>query len=982
MIRGITNDILKRVYDFSDMTNEELRCKFFQKLQECIDLCNNTADIMDWVEKEGIEIEVHKLLSLWLEDGTLNDLINIDLLNNLKTELETKINEKVDSETYQSELNNINSQLIAQENKLSELINSSVNYDTKSGVMVELDNSTKTGAKVISYIKNSIKSLELANSYSHNWFNNNVTGISLVNNKVSFNYSGTWSKNIIKITLPDEIIGKNVTFSFKANYSISTGSTTHVILGTTDYETVNNDFASCVSNENSFATYYNAHSGNATFIAKTNTLLISICPTGEATGAGTVELFDISVNEGVNALNYVPYEGYNIYSLNPILGIGEVIHKYENNHRYIFKGIEYNKGKEYCLFIPQSFKNLRVTLNSTETENVAKTIKNWGKFSAGFIYFTPPSTGKYYLDIWSNSADSEEITFTQVYLSVEYDERFVNYKSNNIVDLKSYDGKTVVVNKYNAPMTIQYFKKGLTLISDSSTFNIVTPEMFGAVGNGVIDDTKAINECFKNGNIIIMKNKYLVSKTEDVNIALKNQTIPISIRVPSNRKIFITGEIICNDKCNVFYVNGDNVEINGGTFVHGEISTAGNYQMGSIALNECTNINVQNVTSNNAIVTAFLCKYISTNNCISERTGSNTMNSAIGYHATQQSEMKNNTVLGCHNDGDLICFGNCIHVTIDGNKLFSASDYWTDTGSQGICLDTASFKCKVINNYAKGYYNPIDVKTWANGNIISNNVLYANKQGITIRRGEMNNLNNTDIISNNLIDLGNGNGSTSPVIGSESVGDYKTCGIYLEGVSNVLVTNNVIYSTINTDKAIFIMVNEVNENNSIKIVGNTFNNSYIEYQDNGRPVLYTKGVYIMANNSAIKNAELIIKNNLFKIDTINNEDIQILNLRYIKNVIISDNEIFGNKNISNISNCTNVYMSNNTGEVNNCLANISNTNVLMLTGNTIQNKNTTIEHLLTLTSVTKSVSNNNTIVTVNETLLDTGCANKNDLIVR
>ena len=54
----------------------------------------------------------------------------------------------------------------------------------------------------------------------------------------------------------------------------------------------------------------------------------------------------------------------------------------------------------------------------------------------------------------------------------------------------------------------------------------------------------------------------------------------------------------------------------------------------------------------------------------------------------------------------------------------------------------------------------------------------------------------------------------------------------------------------------------------------------------------------------------------------------------------------------------------------------------MVTGNTLQNKNTTIPHLLVLTSVTKSVSNNNTIVTTNETLVDTGCTNKNDLIVR
>lgn len=92
MIRGITEDILKRVYDFSEMTNEELRCKFFQKLQECIELCNNTSEIVEWLKNEGLEKEINELLNLWKEDGTLEELINMDLFNNLKSELIDKVN--------------------------------------------------------------------------------------------------------------------------------------------------------------------------------------------------------------------------------------------------------------------------------------------------------------------------------------------------------------------------------------------------------------------------------------------------------------------------------------------------------------------------------------------------------------------------------------------------------------------------------------------------------------------------------------------------------------------------------------------------------------------------------------------------------------------------------------------------------------------------------------------------------------------------
>lgn len=87
MIKGITEDILKKVYEFSEMTNEELNCKFFQKLEECIDLCNNSADILDWIKNEGVEDNVKEILNTWKDDGTLKEIVNNYILNNLKNEI-------------------------------------------------------------------------------------------------------------------------------------------------------------------------------------------------------------------------------------------------------------------------------------------------------------------------------------------------------------------------------------------------------------------------------------------------------------------------------------------------------------------------------------------------------------------------------------------------------------------------------------------------------------------------------------------------------------------------------------------------------------------------------------------------------------------------------------------------------------------------------------------------------------------------------
>lgn len=95
MIKGIAEDILKKVYNFSEMTNEELRCKFFQKLEECIELCNNNSDILDWIKNEGLEDNVKEILNTWKDDGTLKEIINNYIIINLKNELITEISKNL-----------------------------------------------------------------------------------------------------------------------------------------------------------------------------------------------------------------------------------------------------------------------------------------------------------------------------------------------------------------------------------------------------------------------------------------------------------------------------------------------------------------------------------------------------------------------------------------------------------------------------------------------------------------------------------------------------------------------------------------------------------------------------------------------------------------------------------------------------------------------------------------------------------------------
>lgn len=91
MIKPINETLLKRVYDFTCYTEEELRCKFIQKLEECICVCNSVSDIFNWIKEQGLTDEVKKLFDEAIADGTIEKIINFDKYNTLENTLTNKI---------------------------------------------------------------------------------------------------------------------------------------------------------------------------------------------------------------------------------------------------------------------------------------------------------------------------------------------------------------------------------------------------------------------------------------------------------------------------------------------------------------------------------------------------------------------------------------------------------------------------------------------------------------------------------------------------------------------------------------------------------------------------------------------------------------------------------------------------------------------------------------------------------------------------
>ena len=114
---------LNRVYNCDDYTQLEINSKLIQKIDEIIDQCNNAFEFVEWLKEQGVPNEVQSIINTMLENGTLENLININKINELKTELTNNINEFKTS-TNQS-LQTMNNTVDTKINENKELINQS-----------------------------------------------------------------------------------------------------------------------------------------------------------------------------------------------------------------------------------------------------------------------------------------------------------------------------------------------------------------------------------------------------------------------------------------------------------------------------------------------------------------------------------------------------------------------------------------------------------------------------------------------------------------------------------------------------------------------------------------------------------------------------------------------------------------------------------------------------------------------------------------
>lgn len=511
------------------------------------------------------------------------------------------------------------------------------------------------------------------------------------------------------------------------------------------------------------------------------------------------------------------------------------------------------------------------------------------------------------------------------------------------------------------------------------TLGYITPEMFGAYGDGEHDDTVAIQSALNKGGVVVLKGDYKVSQQNKLHIDLKNVDINYCLLIPSNTKVFIEGKIYVSGQTQCFMSNeSSNITINGGVFVWDELNRDSSYSRGCIALNRCKNVIVNNVYATNCVVTAFSCENITTSNCIFERINTMQVDSAFGYHATKHSIIEKCVVLGNTNDGDILCYGECHDIKIT-NCYLKADHYlpkW-DIGAQGICLDSGCFNCTVTNNYAEKYYAPIDIKTLAHGIVVSSNQLKANVIGIRISEGEQGNINDTVLVDGNIIDFAGGDRSFT-LQGTAGLASYtiRQCGIFVSHTQG-LISNNVIYSTDSTDSiiGIYLFKNE----SSVDIVGNRIFN-YCTTPE----VYISDGLFIACNGGETKKSVANITGNVLgtkeetfgaitPIKVINSDECKIVGnvikggtspfeFNNVSRVVINSNEISGNPTTEHLMTATNISQ-------------------FLLCGNTVFLLGGQFR-VISKSNVTHSASKGNLVTSNGNNIYETGCEKHEDMIIK
>ena len=344
----------------------------------------------------------------------------------------------------------------------------------------------------------------------------------------------------------------------------------------------------------------------------------------------------------------------------------------------------------------------------------------------------------------------------------------------------------------------------------------VTPEMYGAVGDGLTDDTTAIQNAVNASKLVYMENDYLVTS---------------GITVPAGVRIFGSGNIIVNDYMYTFTLAGNNliegISFTDNTALENEWAHIYAYEADNIVVKNCkfdtiglgyavlmdhsTHIQIlDNVIENYAFSGIMLMHTCSFVDIINNRV----------YNSRWRGADHNYPIsISGYTDHD---FGPAHHIRCNYNYIEELSPWWEGIDSHG-CNDFEIIGNTIMNTYrgvALGYK-----RTGSTGFATSNcnaiiednditvgmptDVSYVTSNGIYVASGDSTVTHNLKIANNSIkgttrttdhhegtaaisVSLGNGSGDDISIIDNYTdVTNFTSIGVGARGkLNSVRITGN------------------------------------------------------------------------------------------------------------------------------------------------------------------------------------------------
>ncbi|MGH2317086.1 right-handed parallel beta-helix repeat-containing protein [Planococcus sp. SE5232] len=304
------------------------------------------------------------------------------------------------------------------------------------------------------------------------------------------------------------------------------------------------------------------------------------------------------------------------------------------------------------------------------------------------------------------------------------------------------------------------FGLGTVFVMGQSTFfaeeKINAKTQFGAEGDGVADDTQAIQRAIDEtpigGKMHIPPGIYKLTKNPDLKASTGYGDSYFALRISKPITIIMDQAILKTesaDEYGVFWITGTaDVHLKGGFLMGDQLPENGSLISNiAILLQDSQESSIENIYTKNFSQGIHL--HHSNDNIIRNVTsesnyGSGIINFASDYNTIESCVVRNS------GDGHLSLFGGGKHNLVKGCVVTENRPGYTD--QQGITVESEK-NSTVEGNMVSGFYYGIDVKNGAESNVIKGNLVYDNEYNIAVRPGDGG--NNLMTPSNNISILNN-----------------------------------------------------------------------------------------------------------------------------------------------------------------------------------------------------------------------------------